>query len=234
MILDQKVDFTRPDTRQLLHELNHDYAGLQPAERIARLYRQPLFADQRVILTSSFGTTAVFLLHLLQELQISQPVYFLNTGYHFRETLAYKERLRELFSLPIIELTPEDWKHRYTRENKTWKNDPDLCCTVNKVEPMEQVRQQADIWMSGLMSWQNTHRKNLDYFQWQDGLLKFYPIIDVSEAAVEAYIKKHKLPVHPLKPMGYESVGCSHCTFKGKGRQGRWHGQSKTECGLHR
>jgi len=217
-----------------IDRLNTLFKELSPEERIRAFYENTSLRNRRVILTSSFGTTAVYLLHLFYRQNIRQEIIFLNTGFHFRETLAYKERLMSNFDLHVKELLPEDWKHTFAREQQLWKTDPDLCCSVNKVEPMLQIKKSADIWISGLMGWQNSHRRNLNIFQPQEGVLKFYPLIDVEEETVRQYIEKWDLPVHPLKPLGYESIGCQHCTFKGKGRQGRWLGKAKTECGLHR
>lgn len=220
---------------QDVERLNNIFYSMTPQERIRAFYsNRSLSGDNKVLLTSSFGTTAVFLLHLFYRENIHQPVHFLDTTYHFDETLLYKAELTKLFDLEVIELKPEDWKNKFTRENQLWKNDPNLCCSVNKVEPMLNIKNQADIWISGLMSWQNEHRSQMDIFQRKDGILKFYPIIDVPEEEANQYLTKFNLPVHPLKPLGYESIGCKHCTFKGKGRAGRWLGSAKTECGLHK
>ena len=216
-----------------IERLNVIFRALSPARRIKAFYANDTLRQRKVVLTSSFGTTAVFLLHLFYRQNIQQKIYFVNTGFHFEETMAYKNRLEQQFDLEIEELFPEDWKNQFARDKQLWRSDPDLCCSVNKVEPMLQVKRDADIWISGLMGWQNSHRRNMDIFQSQDGILKFYPLIDVEEQDVVDYLQKWDLPVHPLKPLGYESVGCKHCTFKGRGRQGRWLGQAKTECGLH-
>lgn len=219
---------------QDIERLNCIFASMTPDERIRAFYSNKSLSNTKVVLTSSFGTTAVFLLHLYYKQNIRQPVHFLDTTYHFEETLLYKAQLTQMYDLEVIELFPEEWKNKFTREHQLWKTDPDLCCSVNKVEPMLSIRKQADVWVSGLMNWQNEHRKQIDIFEVKEGVLKFYPIIDVSEAAAHQYIEKFSLPVHPLKPLGYESIGCKHCTFKGKGRAGRWAGKSKTECGLHK
>ncbi|MEK6480800.1 phosphoadenylyl-sulfate reductase [Catalinimonas sp. 4WD22] len=216
-----------------IERLNAIFQSMSPEERIRALYSNKSLNEKNIILTSSFGTTAVYLLHLYYKMNIRQEVYFLDTSFHFDETLMYKHKLTQMFALKVKELHPEDWKNAFTRENEVWRTDPDLCCSVNKVEPMLQIKQVADIWVSGLMGWQNEQRKNLDIFQWKDGTLKFYPIVDVKENEVKDYLAKWSLPTHPLKPLGYESVGCKHCTFKGKGRAGRWLGNAKTECGLH-
>ena len=219
-----------------LEALNRQYKAMTPTERIAAFYKcvQNENGENNVLMTSSFGTTAVYLLHLYYDLGIRQKVYFLDTTYHFEETLAYKAQLTRLFDLEIAELKPEEWKNKFTRENEVWKTDPDLCCSVNKVEPLQSIKAEADFWISGLMSWQNDNRQNKEIFEEKDGVIKFYPILDVTEAEALQYIEENQLPVHPLKPLGYESIGCKHCTFKGKGRAGRWIDTVKTECGLHR
>lgn len=219
---------------QDIERLNAIFISMTPEERIRAFYGNRSLSQERVLLTSSFGTTAVFLLHLFYRENIHQPVHFLNTTYHFEETLEYKAELTRLFDLEVIELKPEEWKNKFTRENQLWKTDPDLCCSVNKVEPMLTIKKQANVWISGLMSWQNDYRRQMDIFQKKDGVLKFYPILDVEEEEANQYLTKFNLPIHPLKPLGYESIGCTHCTFKGKGRAGRWSGKAKTECGLHR
>ncbi len=217
-----------------IERLNAIFKEMSSEERIRAFYQNTSLCSKKTILTSSFGTTAVYLLHIFYRQNIQQKVHFLNTGFHFEETLAYKNQLSQLFDLEVVELFPEYWKNQFARQHQLWKTDPDLCCSVNKVEPMLQIRQVADIWVSGLMGWQNSHRQNLDIFQQQEGILKFYPLIDVEEEEVKAYLKKWALPVHPMKPLGYDSIGCKHCTMKGKGRMGRWAGKPKTECGLHR
>lgn len=219
-----------------LETLNQQYQTLTPTERIAAFYQcvQNKNGENEILLTSSFGTTAVYLLHLFYDLGIRQKIYFLDTTFHFQETLAYKTLLTRLFDLDIEELKPEAWKNEFTHKHQTWKTDPDLCCSVNKVEPLQNIRAKADFWISGLMNWQNESRQNKRIFEENDGVIKFYPIVDVSEAEALQYIAAHKLPVHPLKPLGYESIGCKHCTFKGQGRSGRWLNHAKTECGLHK
>jgi phosphoadenosine phosphosulfate reductase len=83
------------------------------------------------------------------------------------------------------------------------------------------------------MYWQSNHREKLNIFEEKKGVIKFYPILDVSEEEALKVIEENNLPIHPLKPLGYESIGCKHCTLKGKKRKGRWAQTVKTECGLH-
>ena len=212
-----------------LDALNRKYRSMRPEERIREVYND----FDRILLTSSFGTTAVFQLHLFYKQGIKQPVHFIDTTYHFKETLEYRDRLRDLFDLDVREIRPDAKDNAYTQESQLWMYLPDECCRINKVDPFEKVKARYDLWISGLMSWQSDHRERLDVFERRKGIIKFYPILDVTEAEALQYIQKHDLPTHPLKPLGYESIGCTHCTLKGKKRKGRWARTVKTECGLH-
>ncbi len=209
--------------------LNSKYAPLSPEQRIKELYKD----FERVLFTSSFGTTAAFLLHLFHKVNKDQTVHFLDTTYHFNETLIYKQQLTALLGLNVIDVKPEEWKNKFTQEDKTWNSDPDLCCSINKVEPLDKIKPDYQVWVSGLMSSQNKYRGSLKVFDQKDGMLKFYPLVDLKEQDAFDYIKKHQLPEHPLLKAGFNSVGCFHCTVAGKGRSGRWVNKSKTECGLH-
>ncbi len=212
-----------------LTELNERYLALSPQQRIEELYKD--FSE--MLYTSSFGTTAVYLIHLFNQVKPEQKIHFLDTTFHFPETLEYKKKLTELLNLKVVDLRGEEWRNQFTREDETWKKDPDLCCSVNKVEPVEKIKSQYQVWVSGLMRTQSEHRSKLRIFEKRNGIIKFYPIIDVTEDEAQDYIKQNDLPVHPLKEKGYSSIGCMHCTTKGKAREGRWIDKSKTECGLH-
>jgi phosphoadenosine phosphosulfate reductase len=212
-----------------LEELNKKHSVLSPKDRIIELYKD----FDKVLFTSSFGTTAAFLLHLFNSVKPDQQIYFLDTTYHFNETLDYKNRLTALLNLNVIDIKPEEWKNKFTTEDKTWNSDPDLCCSINKVEPLDKIKSNFQVWVSGLMSSQNKYRGTLKVFEEKDGIIKFYPLVDLKEQDALDYIKKNNLPEHPLIKAGFSSVGCFHCTVAGKGRSGRWVNKSKSECGLH-
>ena len=214
-----------------LEELNKKYKVLTPRERIIELYKD--FDATKILYTSSFGTTAGLLLKLIHEINPKQNIFFLDTTYHFIETIEYKNQLIKKLGIKVIDVLPEEWKNEFTTNDKTWTVDQDLCCSVNKVEPMEKLKKEQEVWISGLLSYQNVHRKYLDVFEEKDDILKFYPILDVTEKEVTDFFKKNKLPSHPLEAQGYNSIGCAQCTVKGKGRSGRWSNSSKSECGLH-
>jgi phosphoadenosine phosphosulfate reductase len=212
-----------------VEELNRKYKELSPEARIAELYKD----FKTILYTSSFGTTAAFLIHLFHKVNPEQKIHFLETTFHFSETIEYKNELIKRFNLNVEDLKGDEWRNNFTHKDETWKKDPDLCCSINKVEPLEKIKPAYEVWVSGLMHSQNEHRSKLDIFESRGGIIKFYPIIDVTENEAEEYMIKHQLPAHPLKYEGYNSIGCVQCTSLGKARVGRWINKSKTECGLH-
>ncbi|MCB9364294.1 MAG: phosphoadenylyl-sulfate reductase [Flavobacteriales bacterium] len=214
-----------------IKQLNEKYNLLSVEERIEELYKD--FDAAEVMLTSSFAATSAFLLRVFSRINAAQKIYFIDTGYHFDETIEYKEELTKLYGLNVESIGAEKWKHDFTTKDETWKKDPNLCCSINKVEPLSLIKENFTVWVSGLMEWQSDHRATLDIFEERGGILKFYPLLDVTKKEREKYIKTNKLPFHPLVTKGYSSIGCKHCTVPGKDRDGRWNNNPKTECGLH-
>lgn len=211
--------------------LNKKYKPLSATNRIKELYKD--FDVKDVMLTSSFAATSAFLLKLFSEVNTNQKVFFIDTGYHFEETLKYKEKLEQLYNLNVTSITAIKEEHEFTTKDETWKKNPDFCCSINKVRPLETIKKQYKVWVSGLMEWQSDHRASLDIFEMRGEILKFYPLLDITKEQRDAYIEKHQLPFHPLVAKGYHSIGCSHCTVPGEDRSGRWNNNPKTECGLH-
>ncbi|MCG8331309.1 MAG: phosphoadenylyl-sulfate reductase [Chitinophagales bacterium] len=211
--------------------LNKIFAPLTFEERIQLLYRY--FRQEDVLYTSSFGTKSVFLLHLISRIRPSQKVHFINTGFNFPQTLAYKEELTELFGLQVEDIIPDPTQHQFSIDEKAWKTAPDLCCAINKVAALDPIKEKHKVWISGLMAYQTNYRSELEIFEEQDGIIKFHPLIDIDEGEFLYHLSYYGLPKHPLEAFGYGSIGCTHCTVKGKGREGRWKGKTKTECGLH-
>ena len=143
-----KVTAKKPD----LDLLNEKYKKLSPVERLKEIYND--FDD--ILLTSSFGTTAVYQLYLIYKADVKQPVHFIDTSYHFKETLEYKEKLTKLFALKVIDIIPDKEQNEYSKLGELWRFDPDQCCQINKVEPFKKIRTQFEVWISGLMSWQKS------------------------------------------------------------------------------
>jgi len=142
--------------------------------------------------------------------------------------------MTRLLDLNVVELRPRPSDHAKTQNEQLWAQNPDKCCEINKVEPLEQIKGQYSVWMSGLIGFQDSDRDQLQIMDEQEDIIKFYPLIDWNSSLVEEYMTGHGLPEHPLKEEGYDSVGCTHCTVPGRGRNGRWSDSGKTECGLHR
>ena len=218
-------------SRDAIADLNRIYAPLGFEERIRRVYQD--FDPAKVMVTSSFAATSAYFLHIISTIRPEQKVHFIDTGYHFDATLKYKDYLVERFNLDVIDVKPDPQHHQVSQDNEMWRTDPDLCCQVNKVTPLEEAKEHYDLWISSLMSWQTEHRAGLEIFEERRGMIKFNPMIDVSREQRDEYIETHDLPFHPMVKEGYHSIGCSHCTWKGEGREGRWQGNSKTECGIH-
>ncbi len=216
---------------QRLAALNERYAPLDFEARIRELYRD--FAPDKVLVTSSFASTSAYFLHIISRMRPQQRIAFINTGYHFLETLQYKDYLTERFGLEVFDLKAEDWKHSFTQQDETWKKDPDFCCSVNKVEPLDAVKLDHHVWVSSVMRWQTEHRAGMQIFEERRGIIKFNPMLDVTREQRDTYIREHDLPFHPLVAKGYSSIGCTHCTVPGEGRSGRWADRPKAECGLH-
>ena len=211
--------------------LNKKYQPLTARERIKTLYEDFDMAD--VMLTSSFAATSAFLLKLISDVTRKQEVFFIDTGYHFEDTLTYKDELTKRYRLNVKSIRAIKEEHDFTTRDETWSKNPDFCCSINKVKPLDLIKNNYKVWISGLMKWQSAHRATLDIFELRGDILKFYPLLDVSKEARDAYIETHKLPFHPLVSKGYNSIGCRHCTIPGKDRDGRWNNNPKTECGLH-
>ncbi|WP_299362529.1 phosphoadenylyl-sulfate reductase [Winogradskyella sp.] len=218
-------------TVEQIDALNKKYRALSVTERIKEVYNDFDIAD--IMLTSSFAATSAFLLKLVSDANAKQEVFFIDTGYHFEDTIAYKSLLEKKYKLNVTSISAIKEEHEFTTKDETWKKNPDFCCSINKVQPLETIKKNYKVWMSGLMKWQSDHRATLDIFEDRGTILKFYPLVDVSKEERDAFIEEHQLPFHPLVAKGYHSIGCKHCTVPGEDRSGRWNNNPKTECGLH-
>ncbi|MEM1322396.1 MAG: phosphoadenylyl-sulfate reductase [Bacteroidota bacterium] len=227
----QLVQAATAGTELDIDQLNELFTPLSYRERIGLLYHY--FDQDKVLYTSSFGTKSVFLLHLIHQLRPTQPVHFIDTTYHFQETLDYRDQLQDLLNLEIINVLPGDTENALTRDEQWWIEHPKMCCSINKVVPLEPIIACHKVWISGLIAHETDFRSRLRVFERQGDIIKFHPLIDIDQGEMLYHIGYHQLPAHPLQEKGYGSIGCAHCTAKGEGRSGRWKGTAKTECGLH-
>ncbi|HPN72139.1 MAG TPA: phosphoadenylyl-sulfate reductase [Saprospiraceae bacterium] len=214
-----------------VNELNEIFAPLDFRQRIEKLY--DFFPKDEILLTSSFGGNSALILYIFSEINPEQKIHFIDTGYHFPETLAFKNQLQSALGMQVEDLHPDTADHAITTKEQWWIDKPNDCCQINKVNPLEQIMPNFRVWVSGVMAFQTPHRANLRVFEESGDIIKFHPIIDIDEYEAVKLTKDFDLPLHPLTLQGYGSIGCKYCTFKGVGREGRWIGSEKTECGLH-
>jgi len=181
------------------------------------------------------------LLHLWSELAPHRPVVFLDTGFLFPETLAYKDELARRLGLRVEVVKPAISAADFTREHgqDIQKRDADFCCKKNKVEPLEPWERAAKAWIAGLRRDQGPTRKDLPIVLAQEkGPTKIHPIATMTRDDVRGYMLANDIPDHPLRARRYLSIGCAPCTSPvdddgADERAGRWAFSEKTECGLH-
>jgi phosphoadenosine phosphosulfate reductase len=217
------------DSRLL--ELNDRYGNLTYLDRLKMLFGE--FEPEEILVTTSFGSTSIALIHMISKVAPRHPIHLINTGYLFKETIQYRDQLINEFDLNVVDVQPRERSHEFTSNHKVWEGNPDFCCFINKVEPLNALKKGKKVWVSGLLGFQNENRAGKRIFEESQGLLKFHPIIDMSQEDLNLYRTIYELPAHPLLYKGFGSIGCVQCTKKGVGRAGRWEGKEKTECGLH-
>ncbi len=208
----------------------------------------------KMFASSSFQTHSLVMLHLLTEYMrltsnpspkergFQIPVYFLNTGYLFPETLTFRDRIAAEWNLKIISLhspTPKN-QQKDSLGKLLFTSDPDYCCYLNKIQPMEPVLAAHDVWINGVRADQTETRKQMQEEEtYAGGGIRFHPMLQWTNKMIEQYIAEHKIQRHPLDNKGYQSIGCEPCTRKidlelmADPRLSRWFGLNKTECGLH-
>lgn len=199
-------------------------------------------SGKKIFASSSFQTHSIPMLHLLAQIDKSIPVYFLNTGYLFPQTIAYKDEISELFGLSVIDLKSSTPRNMQKDDNGRllFTSDPDYCCHLNKIAPMEPVLNSFDVWINGVRADQNANRATMTAEQpTPHRAIRYHPMLHWTKQMIWNYIKTHKIPHHPLDASGYTSIGCEPCTRKidtsqmDDERMARWFGMKKTECGLH-
>jgi phosphoadenosine phosphosulfate reductase len=218
-------------------ELDRALRNASPSEVIATALK--IVGRDKLALVSSFGTESAALLKVMADVDPAIPVVFLDTGWLFEETLAYRDTLIAALGLSDVRsIKPlEETLSRKDPDRELWFSDPDACCRIRKVEPLARALKPFSAWINGRKRFQGGLRAEIPVVE-QDGTrLKFNPFANVSREEIEAIYKAAKLPQHPLVASGYLSVGCMPCTSRTSldedARAGRWRGRAKTECGIH-
>ena len=216
----------RPHTDAELELLNDEAAGWSAEERIEWAVRS--FAPH---LSLAASMTDALLIDLAVRVDPAIEVVFIDTGYHFPETLETVETVRRRYGLNLRIMTVP------AHDEKLWQSDPENCCSAVKVGQLDRALAGKAAWMSGLRRDEAPSRAGAPIIS-RDlrGLIKVNPIADWSQAQADAYVSTHSVPVNPLTLRGYPSIGCEPCTqpvADGDARSGRWAGRPKMECGLH-
>jgi len=235
----------------ILHQaLTTDAANVSPAQALDRALRDASPAEvietalktvgrEHLALVSSFGTESAALLKVMADVDPAIPVVFLDTGWLFEETLAYRDTLIATLGLTDVRsIKPlEEALSREDPGRELWFSDPDACCRIRKVEPLARALKPFAAWINGRKRFQGGARAEIPVVEDDGAKLKFNPFANVSREEIEAIYKMAKLPAHPLIASGYLSVGCMPCSSRAApgedARAGRWRGQAKRECGIH-
>lgn len=208
------------------------------------------FADQPMVMTTSFGMEGCVLLDMsskvIEELKLNRlTVAYIDTGFFFPETHQLREKLAQRYSnLDFVKwqtsVSVDQQSQLYGQE--LWKNNPNLCCNIRKVQPMQANIHQYKVWITALRRTQTQNRASIPVlgWDWKYELLKFCPLATWTREQVWEYIQQHSVPFNQLHLQNYPSISCFHCTRSVPGsspqdevREGRWAGKDKTECGLH-
>jgi len=231
--IDTAPRFTADDVARL----NARFEGVETAAMVREVLQERLIGNVAVV--SSFGAESAVLLHLIASIDPSVPVLFLDTGKMFQETLDYRDLLVGRLALSDFRnLTPEAGVvEKKDATGLRWSYDPDGCCEIRKVIPLEKAMRGFDASITGRKGFQASTRSGLPRFELDGDRIKFNPLANWSKADLDAYFTAHDLPRHPLEAQGYLSIGCAPCTSIVKPgedpRAGRWRGWDKVECGIH-
>jgi phosphoadenosine phosphosulfate reductase len=214
-----------------------DVERMSAEEVLVWAYEQ--FGD-KLCLTCSWQKQSSVLVHMVSELDLDIPVVELDTHLFFKETYETRDRLVERYGLDLIQPHVISVGEQHAQEGPNlWERDPDRCCHIRKVEPLERALAPYDAWISGIRREQALTRKDAQRVEWSERyrVWKIQPIVDWDAKRVQAYIHVNEIPYNPLHDLGYPSIGCIPCTrpvLVGEDeRAGRWAGADKIECGIH-
>lgn len=226
-----------------LRSLNERFAHQRTEDVLAWAWQR---FGARAAVGTSFQGAGLVMLDLAKKHDLTFPVFTLDTGLLFPETLALKTRLEEFFGIEIEALTPDLTVEEQADINgpELWKRNPDLCCTIRKVMPLRDKLCDLECWITGLRRQQSASRADIGIIELylfdeasKREIVKLNPMANWTREEVWDYLREHKIPYNPLHDLGYGSIGCqpcTRCTANGEHeRAGRWTGFNKVECGIH-
>jgi phosphoadenosine phosphosulfate reductase len=233
-----QIELTR--LHSIVNRLGDEWESLSAHELLARVLLENPFV-QNPALVSSFGADSAVLLHIVSQIKPDAQVIFIDTSFHFPETLAYRSQLVATLGLTNVRSATVDpiAEKRLDARRRLHLDDPDSCCQLRKVSVLDRHLRMNDAWISGQRRSQSSTRSSVGIVEVDKtrGKLKFNPLANWTDSDIAAHRLKHDLPAHPLVAQGYPSIGCHPCTSAIKEgedqRAGRWRGKQKLECGLH-
>ncbi len=236
-IMDSAPEPVSPEQQERLDNLLRRFGDLRD-EDLLRVMIETEFRG-KIAAVSSFGAESAVLLHMVAQVDPTVPVLFLNTGKLFGETLRYRDRLQDVLGLTDLRSLhphPRDERER-DPHGGLWNTDPDACCYLRKVQPLERGLHGFEAQITGRKRFQTAARAVMPVIEVAQGRFKINPLADWDLDRLNTYMDEHKLPRHPLVKDGYLSIGCMPCTDRVKDgedyRSGRWSGLEKDECGIH-
>jgi phosphoadenosine phosphosulfate reductase len=231
------VDLDRRTQLREIAEIAGPELELSPAETIIGWAVETF--GERFCVASSMADAV--LAHLASTVAPGIDVVFLDTGYHFVETIGTRDAVEATMPVNVVTLAPELTVREQDERHGAdlWSRDPDLCCALRKVLPLQRGLSQYDAWASGLRRDETHNRVITPVVGWDEtkGKVKVSPLARWTQDDVDRYVTEHGVLVNPLQYDGYPSIGCWPCTRRvapgNDARSGRWAGTSKTECGIH-
>lgn len=197
------------------------------------------FGD-RVCMTASMADS--LMVDIVSRVIPGIDVLFLDTGYHFPETLGTRDAVGAVYPVNVVSVRPRHSVAEQDRDlgPRLHGRNPEICCHLRKVEPLRAALRPYDAWISGIRRDESSTRADVGVVEWDErrGMVKVNPIAHWSQSDVDAYVAEHGVLVNPLRDDGYLSIGCQPCTSRvaagADPRSGRWAGTGKVECGIHR
>ncbi len=225
-----------------LTALNLKFEDASPADTLRWAIERS--GIERVAIASAFQAEGTVVMHMATRIRHDIPVLFLQTGYQFAETLAFKERLTERLGLHVVDLVGAYTVQQQAVEfgPRLFEGNPELCCELNKVRPMFEALRGLDGWITAFRRDSSPTRAGARFVEQYEiepdrWIVKVNPMAAWTRRQVWSYLDEHELPHNPLYDLGYASIGCAPCTrmrFLGEPeRAGRWAGLSRWECGIH-
>lgn len=222
---------------QRVARLNTELRGASAQEIIRVAIRE--FGQKQIAYVSSFGAESAAMLGLIADIDPHLPIIFIDTGMHFAQTLQYRDQLRDelhLADIRTVKPVAEEVK-AVDPKGQLHKTEPDACCEVRKVRPLEPALRGFSAWITGRKRFHGGGRVNLPVIEYSEGRYKVNPLANWTQESVDHYFSERHVPRHPLVADGYPSIGCWPCTVRPTDpndvRSGRWVGFKKNECGLH-